>query len=408
MSYTLSEKEKQAIHEAADKEFYVDKDGTIELYADYHDTNKFLLETAYDHREDAVEQAAKANTNGAGEVAPTEETNPLLAVLEDKILELHEGNSDIWDAQMSIVTHAMDSLHLDKDNFEIHSAMLDYVQETFSICPPYDHYLDQLMKVNILLGTKEEANVDHSLIHDQYLAMSCPMDLSDSSPEAIKELLETPSGLTRLVEQQGFTMDELKTTLQDYNAVFNADTLADYARSQYPEMWDGEGHEMPLKNRLAAFNRDHSPFLTSLAQELDSQTGSLGVMTVLAEMSMKDYAKLMNPNSEVTMPSTAYIGIFDPESGGGSALEVEPVKPITFTRSDIFDIQIEGAKPDRGWTVNDTFGLVSSCWKAPLSIREKTIEEPQRKPSLTDILKDASSRSQQTKNTAGTSHEQGR
>ena len=56
---TISFQDKQAILDAANKHFLVEenKDApghySIQLYGDYRDTNEFLLQTAYDNRDNA-------------------------------------------------------------------------------------------------------------------------------------------------------------------------------------------------------------------------------------------------------------------------------------------------------------------------------------------------------------------
>ena len=154
----LTKQDKHAIEVALQKCFWVDTDkhGSkfIEIYADYRDTNDFLLQTAYDHRKDAFE--AK---NGY------DPENGLLFALQDKITETYDDV--IWKYESEVLREAnVDSVD--------HEEQLEYLRELAYFVPPYDHFLNQDMNVNILIGTPEEQNHDFGTIHYQYLAMSDP------------------------------------------------------------------------------------------------------------------------------------------------------------------------------------------------------------------------------------------
>jgi hypothetical protein len=77
------------------------------------------------------------------------------------------------------------------------------------------------------------------------------------------------------------------------------------------------------------------------------------------------------------------IGIYNPWNGSGSVLEIELEKDLVFTTDMIRDIQIEGVKPDFEWTVDNTYGLIGSCWKAPKSIEDA----PAQQKGLDDVIK---------------------
>ena len=212
------------------------------------------------------------------------------------------------------------------------------------------------MNVNILLGTPEERNCEFTLIHDQYLAMADPDEVW--SPEE-SHLAHT--GISWLLEQQGYTMDDLSLTMMDYNQFFNSDDVPDVAKNE-------NGKELPLDDRIAVFNQTHSRFLTSVCQELENHTYSMGVLTILAKVSMYEFAEMMQRDREITFAENVEIGIFNPWNGSGSVLEIDLDKPLTVPSSLIFDVQIEGVKPEYTYTVDDAYGLVESAWKKPVAI----------------------------------------
>jgi len=63
------------------------------------------------------------------------------------------------------------------------------------------------------------------------------------------------------------------------------------------------------------------------------------------------------------------LGIYNSWNGSGSLLEIELEKPLTLSSKDIFKIQIEGSRYCYEYTVDQTYGLIGSCWK-PVSLTE--------------------------------------
>lgn len=377
----ISEKEMNTIREAAEQLYYVstDKEGRshIDLSADYRDDNKSLLQVAYDHRDDdklPIKDSTVSN---------------LLISLKETISEA--WCEAVWLAEDEILRKA--GFEPDDDRCE---PQKDWLRENIPILPPYDHYLDQSMRVNILLCTSSEPNHCFSDIHTQYLAMADPERLTDGSPEACNELLQTDTSLKRLVEQQGYTMDALAKTMQEYKEFFyDEDGLV-------KRHFDVDGNELSASATCDLFNNEHSThhskFLTSICQELENQRYQEGFITVLAEVSMNDFVNMMKAGSQVTMSEDCMCGIFCPDNGAGSMLEVELEKPVVFTRDDIYDVQIEGSEPDWGYNLDTVYGLIHSCWKQPSSIENippENVLEPIDKvvsSTLDEMLASASAR----------------
>lgn len=105
------------------------------------------------------------------------------------------------------------------------------------------------------------------------------------------------------------------------------------------------------------------------------------------------------------MPKGSMLGVFAPWNGSGSVLDIELDKELTFKREDIYDVQIEGAKPDNGYTVNQTYGLVSGAWQKPEAIEVKT---PERKPALDQQIQSANAKTLQPAGENTPAVEQGR
>ena len=327
------------IDEAVQKLHYVGEDNVIQIYADYRDNAEFLLETIYDNRS----------------------SKELESLVQDEIYEAYA------DVVLEYEGEILKAAGLVGTEFE--DEALEYLRNTYSIDPPYEHFLSDDMKVNIMLATDEERNRDCCGIHEQYLAMEDPGNVWNA-----QETLAEKTGLSWLLEQQGHSMAELQATLKDYNFFFYDD--AGYYKSRAAAK-----EKVSLSGVLDEFNKTHNPFLTSVCQELENHTYNMGVMTVLAKMTVKEFIEMQSGQKEVTMPKNCDIGIFNPWNGSGSCLEIELEKPLVFSSDLIRDVQIEGVKPQWEYTVDDTYGLIGSCWKEPVSIKEA------EKPSLDDVIK---------------------
>lgn len=372
---TISFQDKQAILDAANKHFLVEenKDApghySIQLYGDYRDTNEFLLQTAYDNRDNA-ENILPSLTN---EIQTAWEETVSDAAYDILLEAGFDPGDDAFDSQR------------------------EWFYEAFSIDPPVKDYLDQDMKVNIMLSTPLDRKEDDStpfMLKEALMHFTGAGRLSrdleaniDSQAEA-DEIIHQDSMVKRLVEQQGYTMDDLSAVAKDY--------FHDcYGEDGQPESFtfrDENGENISYDKRFEMFTATHSKFLSTVCQELDNMGYSFGVVTVLANMSMNDYAKMLQQDSEVTMPKGCMLGVFAPWNGSGSVLEIELDKDLTFNREDIYDVQIEGVKPDQGYTVNQTYGLVSSAWQKPKAIEVKTQE---RKPALDQQIQSANAKTAQ-------------
>lgn len=342
----ISEKDKQAIDQAVHELYFVSADENgrksfCPFYPDYRDTNEPFLQTAYDNRKLAFEEKTE------------DPKNALLYMLQDEIAEGYDEQR--WDVEDEIMRKA---------GFEPSDDMaqeqIEYLRDEYDMEIPADHFLNQKMFVNIMLDAKDEANRDFIVIQEQDTALwDVEMD-----PAEAEEILSEDSGLKFLVEQQGHTMQELKQTRDAYIDAFyrnNADRNASY---------DGF---------YEAFSKTHNPFLSSLCQELDNMHNHMNCMTILARVDMYEFAQMMQPGKEISFSKDTMVGIYSPWNGGGSVLEIELEKDLVVPSEKIWDVQIEGANLDYQWSVNQTYGLIQSCWKDIKEIRDA---EPEKKPSL--------------------------
>lgn len=161
----------------------------------------------------------------------------------------------------------------------------NYLAENYAFEPPYGHYMDQDLKVNIILGTRAERDADFCNIHLMRDNLNGPYPLSASDMD---------NALTWLVKQQGHTVGELKSALLYY------------------DKWG-----------FAAAETAHGTFLASVAQEMRNFPNVMGAVTVLANLSMSQLGQTLCPQDVLTVPKDVTIGIFAPWAGGGSGLDIQ-------------------------------------------------------------------------------------
>lgn len=320
---TTNEKIINALLEAAEALYFVEKDGdkrTLRIYADYRDTNEWLLPKAF--------EAATAILENRWE----HDEDPEKAFLYRMTEQIYKGHEwIIGDIEDEIIKCAAGALGI-TDAEEKQELRESLWYGLLSIEPDYEYFLDQTMKVNLIFATNEERNWDCNLVSAQGDALL---------GEDKRNILSIPSGLSRLLDAQGYTMADLRNTMNDYQ------------QHGYPEN-----------------KQDKPKFLLSLCQELENHTYSMGCITVLAEMNMYELAKLLRKDTQITFPTNAMLGIYNPWNGSGSLLEIELEKPLPLSSKDIFKIQIEGSGHQQyEYTVDQTYGLIGSCWK-PVSLIE--------------------------------------
>lgn len=352
--------DKRAIDEAVQALHYVSHDESghayIEIYADYREDNSGLLQPAYDNRQLGFE----------------DKDNP-----EHALADLLYQTIDDWyvDEVANMEYKILERAGFDYSDDKA-DELLDYMRETYPIQPDYDHFLKEEVPINIMLGLPEERNRDFGTIQEQISSL-----LSDDMTPAEREAsLEEESGLRWLVMQQGHTMKELDETFHAYLEFWNSPAAEDLKYDQ----------------KYEKFKSTHDPFLTSVCQEIVNTNNYMNTMTVLTKVSLTDLAEFMQPGKEIVLPKDSMVGIFNPWNGGGSTLEIELQKDLVVPSKLVYDIQIEGVKPDYQYTVDNVYGLIGSAWKSATAVRdeqpERTTPAPDKKPSLNSLIHSASNR----------------
>ena len=186
-------------------------------------------------------------------------------------------------------------------------------------------------------------------------------------------------------------MKELQELYMEYNDTFYTGDTAD--------------QHYDYNERYKAFSADKNSFLCSVAQELDSTTNIMATMTILAKMDLYQFAEMMQPDKEITFSKDSMIGIFAPWVGGGGVLEIELEKDLVVPSDKIWDVQIEGAGLDQGYSVDSVYGLVRNCWREVEAIQDAV---PQKKPTLEAMIQSAQLKAETQTNKNLPVKEQGR
>lgn len=235
------------IDEAVRDLHYVGEDNVITIYADRGDSGEFLQETVYENRD----------------------SKELENIVRDKIWESHDDT--IWQYEDEILKKAgFDVLDPEKEEPR------DYLRNTYSIEPDYDHFLGHEMKVNIMLRTDNERNNEYTTIHEQYVAMVEPDALTQPH-----KVLKEDSMLVWLLKQQGHSLDELQATMKDYNKFFYD---ASYPNGNHVKHYGEDGKE-PLAEKYIPDLKSQMLEKWSLHFSISERTALDDVIKTCSEMS---------------------------------------------------------------------------------------------------------------------------
>lgn len=129
---------------------------------------------------------------------------------------------------------------------------------------------------------------------------------------------------------------------------------------------------------------EEDPFVESVIQELENLTCQMSTLTFLVKMNLFAYFNIREAIASEKEKNKSYIyeerkgtgyitvnedtmcGLFNPWSGGGSVLGIELDKPVKIPFKAIFAAEIETGKSQYGYSVDNVYGLCGSAWKDTL------------------------------------------
>ena len=270
------------------------------------------------------------------------------AFLQDQIYEKWE----LWSTEPELIaddfrsTHTEDEMKIVEEYLEVHNMTLDealfdvgFAGVQFDVRDVVGSY-----KMNIMLTTPVEQNFDMGSIPEMFGCDGVEeIDKLLSRMSADEQNKHFDNALTYLVYQQGHDLVEL--------------TEAYYS-------------ETPSDNK----------FIQSVASELyEFPMYSMAELTALVQVN-KDSLELLDMIAKgegniILLPNTM-LGLYNEWQGTGSQLDIQLEKPFTIPADMERNVQIEGQKFEYvyGYTVDDTYGLVGSCWEDTMSIAEETVK----------------------------------
>lgn len=197
------------------------------------------------------------------------------------------------------------------------------------------------LKLNILFGTYEDYNHENTLIKYEF-----PGDLSSMLRWGTDCY---DNFMTYLIHQQGYKVEDMLNAL--------------YVPS--------------------GFNEPASNFLRSCVNELNNTTYDMVAVTALIKTKDLDVLEALARGlaskervhadidgehecfDRLELSPMTEIGLFDSWNGSGSILGIELEKNLVVPVEYVRKVQFEGCDRNlnRGWSVNDVYGLVGSSWR---------------------------------------------
>jgi hypothetical protein len=285
-------------------EDYCNDDGSYEVYWDYDDS------VTPDQLVEAVD-----NWKSEGYTSPE---SYLASTLYDTVGEAQE--SQLYVSILDDLNDAPDEVRACWD--ESTGIWDDLYEAGYT---GIDMNLDDLLSrssfnVNLFFATETEKNFDMGSIVDSFGNDYREPRLEDIDAESLD------NALSYLVNQQGHSVEEV-------------------------------------------FGNPDNAFIHSIREEIDENSSeAMSELCALVRMDAREMLDLIGKRSEakgsLVLPrDCATMGIFNQWSGCGGVLDILLEKDAVMPLSMIRGFQIEGQSDPEGYTVNDVYGLVGSCWK---------------------------------------------
>jgi len=117
-------------------------------------------------------------------------------------------------------------------------------------------------------------------------------------------------------------------------------------------------------------NDGSNKFLNSLDFEISEILSHMNALTVLIDIEVIDYFKLLEDKKDITLDKSIMLGAFDCWNGSGSHLEIDLEKDITIKNKNINRIILEDTSNQKyEYSVNHVYGLIGSCWSDGYKIK---------------------------------------
>ena len=209
-------------------------------------------------------------------------------------------------------------------NEELHGVFEDvldevreWIHDNVYINFPYDHFLKTDVLVNVMVDTGDG---DYDFTLNNFASYNASED----------EEIEDESSILWLANQQGYTRDDIKFALENYDKV-------------------------------------ESKFLKSVVNELTNVTSHMNALSFFVKMTLDDFIELSEDNTlELKLDKDTTCGLYDCWMGAGGMLEISLEKDVTISPK-LFTVHVDG---NRGYGVQEIFGVGSDLWTNTITFIE--------------------------------------
>jgi hypothetical protein len=193
----------------------------------------------------------------------------------------------------------------------------EWIHDNVYINFPYDHFLKTDVLVNVMVDTGDG---DYDFTLNNFASYNASEG----------EEIEDESSILWLAMEQGYTRDDIKFALENYDKV-------------------------------------ESKFLKSLVNELTNVTSHMNALAFFVKMTLDDFIEMNEDNTlGLKLGKDTTCGLYDCWMGAGGMLEITLEKDVTISR-ELFTMHVDGS---RGYGVQEIFGVCSSLWTNTITINE--------------------------------------
>lgn len=204
--------------------------------------------------------------------------------------------------------------NLPEEEYDVDVLVLisEWIFRNVSFDFPYEHFLKQKVKVDILVNTGD-GNYDYTLNN------FCSYNAEH------REVVNEKSSILWLVRQQGYSKRQL--------------------------------------NRVRKGGYGGSRFLKSIHVECENVTTNMNALAFFVEMTLGEYLDYLEDPTDITVSEKTNCGLYDPWNGAGGPLDIELEKPVTIPAKYV-EMTIDGG---RGYGVDSIYGICDSFWQDTLA-----------------------------------------
>jgi hypothetical protein len=189
----------------------------------------------------------------------------------------------------------------------------EWLNENVSFDFPYDHYLKQKIKVDILVNAGD-GNYDYTLNN------FCSYNSGQN------EIIDEKSSILWLVRQQGYSKRQLNKAVRK----------GEYGGSR---------------------------LLKSIHVECENITTHMNALAFFIKMTLGEFLEYLEDPRDITLSEKTNCGLYDPWNGAGGPLEIELEKPVVIPKKYV-EMSIDGG---RGYDVDSIYGIYDNFWRETLA-----------------------------------------